>query len=233
MNRSQGRYRIVFILTAPLAAIVIAVAYSALHRRIETARIRSMTSVPAVQLTPFQRAVETDLDRQVAAHIRYQDGYFTGGDPPADIGVCTDVAIRSYLAAGVDLQALVQKDIRARPASYHITRPDPNIDHRRCRNLAVFFRHTAVALPTSGPHADWQPGDIVLWDTMGNGVANHIGVIATHIDPSGAPTVVHHWPGQFVMEQDWLYRLPVLYHFRWKSEKSNGGVSPSSIQTAS
>lgn len=187
------------------------------RRRVEAARIRTMTETPISTLTPFQSAVENDLDRQIAAHIRYQDGYFTGGDPPPDIGVCTDVVIRSYRAAGVDLRSLVQKDIRAHPDSYNIARPDPNIDHRRCRNLAVFFKYNAVDLPTNGPKADWQPGDIVIWDTNGSGQPTHIGVIGRHIDPEGAPTVVHHWPSQDVMEQDWLYRIPIVYHFRWKS----------------
>ena len=176
---------------------------------------REVSISPAVShLSPFQKAVEADLARQVSSNIVYEDGYFVGGDPPPNIGVCTDVAVRSFRAAGVDLKSLVQSDERAHPSGYHIERRDPNIDHRRCRNLAVFFKHTSLQLPINGPHADWQPGDIVLWDA-GTGVAGHIGVIGMHVDSDGNPMVVHHWPGQVVMEQDWLYRLPVLYHFRW------------------
>lgn len=205
-----------FIAAAIIAAIPVTIHIRDTRFEADKARVRSMPVVPASSLSPFQRAVEADLARQVAAHIRYQDGYFQGGDPPPNIGVCTDVAIRSYRAAGVDLQSLVQRDIRANPSGYEIKRPDPNIDHRRCRNLAVFFRHTALSLPTHGAHADWQPGDIVIWDTAGNGVPSHIGVIGDHVDNNGIPTVVHHWPGQEVSEMDWLYTLPVLYHFRWK-----------------
>jgi uncharacterized protein len=173
------------------------------------------TAVPSAHLTAFQRAVIGDLDRQVAANIRYQDGYFQGGDPPPNIGVCTDVVIRSYRAAGVNLQALVARDVRANPGAYGIAKPDPNIDHRRCRNLAIFFKRYAISLPTSGPNADWQPGDIVLWDTNNSGNANHIGVIANHLDAAGVPTVVHHLPGLTVREMDWLYAIPVVDHFRW------------------
>jgi hypothetical protein len=197
-----------------ICAVVLAT--SRHNESVERAQIASMAVVPVSTLSPFQKAVVDDLNRQVAAHIVYQDGYFTGGDPPPGIGVCTDVVVRSYRAAGIDIRKLVQADIRANPSGYDIRRPDPNIDHRRCRNLAVFFKHSAKQLPTEGPKADWQPGDIVIWDVGGNGVPNHIGIIGEHVDVDGNPTVVHHWPGQFVMEQDWLYRLPVLYHFRWK-----------------
>src|SRR5262245_54931691 len=59
--------------------------------------------LPPERLSPFQRAVVGDLERQVRAGIRYQDGYFEGGEPPATVGVCTDVVIRSFRTAGVDL----------------------------------------------------------------------------------------------------------------------------------
>jgi len=37
----------------------------------------------------------------------------TNGDVPADIGVCTDVVIRTYRAIGSDLQQLVHEDMLA------------------------------------------------------------------------------------------------------------------------
>jgi uncharacterized protein YijF (DUF1287 family) len=43
----------------------------------------------------------------------------------------------------VDLQELVHRDMKsswsAYPKLWGLTRPDPNIDHRRVPNLAVFF----------------------------------------------------------------------------------------------
>jgi uncharacterized protein YijF (DUF1287 family) len=182
-------------------------------------------TVSTAHFTPFQKAVVRDLHRQIAARIWYQDGYYAGGDPPAHVGVCTDVVIRSYRAAGVNLQRLVAEDVAANPSVYHISRPDPNIDQRRCKNLSLFFRRKAIILPTQGNNADWQPGDIVFWDTSGNyGIPDHVGVIADHLDTDGVPTVVHHWPGQFVAEQDWLYKLPVVYHFRWPAQRARPGT---------
>jgi uncharacterized protein YijF (DUF1287 family) len=172
--------------------------------------------VPAVRLSSFQRAVVQDLARQKRVVTRYRDGYYTGGDPPPNIGVCTDVVIRAFRGAGVDLQRAVTTDIRARPDAYRISRPDPNIDHRRCRNLVCYFRAYAVALPTSGAQADWQPGDIVFWDISGHGKPEHVGMIGNGRDADGNPTVVHHWPGCPVAETDGLYGWTVRYHFRWK-----------------
>jgi uncharacterized protein YijF (DUF1287 family) len=178
--------------------------------------VTNRTIVPATRLSAFQANVVRDLDRQCKSHIWYQDGYFSGGDPPPGIGVCTDVVVRSFRAGGVDLQSLVQRDIAAASGQYAVRRPDPNIDHRRCRNLVVFFRRHATTLPAYGPHADWEPGDIVFWDTAGSGQADHVGVIGDHLDTEGHPTVVHHWPNHYVEETDWLYRLPIVKHFRYK-----------------
>jgi uncharacterized protein YijF (DUF1287 family) len=158
-----------------------------------------------------------DLDRQVHASIVYRDGYFAGGDPPPGVGVCTDVVIRAMRAAGVELRRSVAEDIRSAPGVYHVSRPDANIDHRRCRNLAAFFQRHARSLPTSGPDADWQPGDVVFWDTQGSGKADHVGMIANGRTEGGEPTVIHHWPGCFVAETDGLNRLRIRYHFRWTS----------------
>jgi len=225
MPRRRRTRRLILTLTAVAALAALAAAFTSVQQVLTTRRIvRPSTSPAAVNLNPFQRAVEADLARQVASNIVYQDGYFVGGDPPANIGVCTDVAIRSFRAAGVDLKSMVQEDERAHPSGYKVERRDPNIDHRRCRNLAVFFKHRAQQLPIEGPNADWEPGDIVLWNN-GTGVAGHIGIISTHVDEAGIPLVIHHWPGQVVMEQDWLYRLPVLYHFRWKPQVETIGAT--------
>jgi uncharacterized protein YijF (DUF1287 family) len=171
--------------------------------------------VPPGQLTPFQAALMADLDRQVKAHIVYRDGYYMGGDPPPQLGVCTDVVVRSFRAAGVDLQGAVTADIRRRPSAYGIARPDPNIDHRRCRNLIIYFRRHARSLPTSDGSDDWQPGDVVFWDTSGDGAAHHVGMIANGRDKTGAPTIVHHWPGLPVSETDGLFSWRIVGHYRW------------------
>lgn len=169
---------------------------------------------PEQRLTPLQAHVVADLRRQCEAKIWYQDGYYMGGEPPPKIGVCTDVVIRSFRAGGIDLQKAVQEDIRKHPGDYDVARPDANIDHRRCRNLVVFFRRHAGQLPVNDG-AVWAPGDIVFWVTRGDGKVDHVGVIGNKIVQGAEPSVIHHWPGNYVAETDWLHQLPIMYHFRY------------------
>lgn len=78
--------------------------------------------------------------------IRYDGSYYSidypGGDVPENVGVCTDVIIRSYRKIGADLQKLVHEDMKANFSAYPskkiwgLTRPDKNIDHRRVPNLS-------------------------------------------------------------------------------------------------
>ncbi|BDI32554.1 hypothetical protein CCAX7_46050 [Capsulimonas corticalis] len=225
----SNKKRTVGLVAAVCIAAVAGGAWGGYHKYFQaySPASRAPLAESADKLTPFQKSVLSDLNRQCASGIIYQDGYFSGGEPPPKIGVCTDVVIRSYRAAGVDLQTAVAADIAAAPEAYHIARPDPNIDHRRCRNLTIFFRRHARTLPASGPNADWEPGDIVFWDTFGDGQAHHVGVIANHLGASGAPTVTHHWPGQIVSEMDWLYRLHPISHYRWR--QSDAARAPHSV----
>ena len=72
---------------------------------------------------------------------RYKDAYYSGGYPPEDEGVCTDLIWRAFQNAGYDLKAMMDKDIRENESKYpRITgAPDPNIDFRRVPNHIVFF----------------------------------------------------------------------------------------------
>jgi uncharacterized protein YijF (DUF1287 family) len=212
MRRAQRR-QLVLGLAAVLAAGAALAAHAWRLRHAFQPVAAAGSALPLASLSPFQRAVVGDLERQVRAGIRYQDGYYPGGEPPPGVGVCTDVVIRAYRAAGVDLHEAVARDVRAHLRDYKIQRPDPGIDHRRCRNLVVFFRRYARALPGTG--SDWQPGDLVFWDFNADGRVDHVGVIANHRAPDGTPTVVHHWPGRPVAETDGLYRFPIAHHFRW------------------
>jgi uncharacterized protein YijF (DUF1287 family) len=213
-----GLWGLLLVAAAGVTAMIVA---SQLLRRHEREQVFSFvplspSSAPVLPLSPFQDKLVSDLQRQVRTGIRYKNGYYAGGEPPADIGVCTDVVIRSFRAAGVDLHQTVAADIRAHPRPYRIIKPDANIDHRRCSNLVVFFRRHAHALPATGSQADWQPGDIVFWDTWGNGKVDHVGMIGTGHDGQGNPTVIHHWPGLPVSETDGLYHFAVCGHFRWQ-----------------
>lgn len=97
---------------------------------------------------------------------------YPGGDVARSKGVCTDIVIRAYRAAGIDLQKLVYVDKKAARSAYPKDPLDPNIDHRRVKNLAVFFRRKGRTLPLA---KDWKAGDIVCWK-LPNG-RDHIGLV--------------------------------------------------------
>lgn len=157
----------------------------------------------------------------VAKAPRYDPSYlrltYPMGDPGWERGVCTDVIIRAFRAAGIDLQQRVHEDILSRPGAYGISRADSNIDHRRVKNLVVFFEKFATSLPTD---SQWEEGDIVIWDLRGSGYPSHIGLISGELTSQGDPLVYHHFPrvGKFSghpAEDDCLHDWPILKHFRW------------------
>ena len=149
------------------------------------------------------------------------------GDPGWQRGACVDVVIRAFRLASddsSDLQKLVFEDIKKSPNSYGISSSDSNIDHRRTRNLVIFFKRTAEVLPV-GSAAEaarlYRPGDIVVWDIMGNGKPNHIGIVSDKVNDNRVPYAIHHfraWRGFSgrPSEDDCLFQWPVLHHFRWK-----------------
>ncbi len=136
------------------------------HKRKESQVIQDAEWLPGVTLLIFmlaavrvnagegnaaafrQELVAAALQR-TTQQVRYngtcQNIAYPNGDVAADIGVCTDVVIRSYCALGVDLQQLVHEDMVADFAAYPsrriwgMTRTDTNIDHRRVPNLQAFF----------------------------------------------------------------------------------------------
>src|SRR5579862_8914537 len=131
------------------------------------------------QATPPSREIA-----QVVAGAVEQTGYtrlydpayvqlaYPGGDPPPDRGVCSDVVVRAFRRAGVDLQKEVHVDMArnfsAYPNPWHLHAPDPNIDHRRVANLMTFFTRKGKAQPITRLPEDYAPGDVVAWD-LGNG----------------------------------------------------------------
>jgi uncharacterized protein YijF (DUF1287 family) len=146
------------------------------------------------------------------------------GDIPDSIGVCTDVIIRALRFAGVDLQALMYEDVAGFPKAYPgIKRANPNIDHRRTRNLEVLFGRCAerlTNLPPSRAPEKWRPGDIVLMDTgVENGtIFDHIGIVSDN-KKEGVPLVVNLWTiGHRVAEMELLSGdyPEIVGHFRLK-----------------
>ena len=148
----------------------------------------------------------------IATRPKYKSSYYAGGYPDDGYGVCTDVVAFGMRSAGYDLMELVAADVEANPSAYQIVIPDPNIDFRRVRNLAVYFRENSVSLTTDLTQIDqWQGGDIVVFP-------KHIAVVSDRRNREGIPLLIHHaskWQASY--EEDVLERYAadeIVGHYR-------------------
>jgi uncharacterized protein YijF (DUF1287 family) len=161
-------------------------------------------------VTAMQLTIARSAAQQVGVTIHYDPGYvqlrYPGGDLPADRGVCSDVIVRAFRKAGVDLQREVHEDMRAHfrayPRMWGLSVPDKNIDHRRVPNLMTFFERRGKKV--SGA---FQPGDVVAWRLPGG--LYHIGIVSD--DP---PDVVHNI-GAGAQKEDVLHAYAIIGHYRW------------------
>ena len=153
--------------------------------------------------------------------VRYNGSYvkldYPGGDVPANIGVCTDVIIRSYRAAyGFDLQKAVHEDMKANfsayPKIWGLTRTDRNIDHRRVPNLETYLKRQGASLSLSKKASDYQPGDLVSWRLGGS--LPHIGIVSDRKAGNGRPMIIHN-VGEGPKEEDVLFLYKMNGHFRF------------------
>ena len=176
-----------------------------------------LVAVPA-SAEPRQKMID-GAKAQVGKTVRYDSGYqairYPGGDVPLERGVCTDVVIRAFRAAGLDLQVLVHEDMKrsfsAYPRNWGLRRPDTNIDHRRVPNLATFFKRRGRAVPVTRRGADYRPGDLVTW-RLSSGVP-HIGVVSD-IRRGDRYLMVHNI-GSGAQIEDVLFAYEVTGHYRW------------------
>ncbi len=155
--------------------------------------------------------------------VKYDGAYisiaYPGGDVPANLGVCTDVVIRSYRALGVDLQKAVHQDMVAHFGAYPsqriwgLTKPDTNIDHRRVPNLRTFFGRKGEVLPVSDDPGDYLPGDVVTWLLPGN--LPHIGIVAGLRSADNTRPLIVHNIGAGPRLQDMLFVLEITGHYRY------------------
>lgn len=141
---------------------------------------------------------------------------YPGGDVPPERGVCTDVVVRAFRKAGVDLQEEVHEDMKAHfgayPDKWGLAGPDPNIDHRRVPNLMTYFERSGKALPLTHDAGDYRPGDVVAW-RLGSG-RDHIGVVSDHYSVDKGIYLVAHNIGYGVTIEDVLFAFEVTGHYR-------------------
>ena len=142
---------------------------------------------------------------------------YPGGDVPEETGVCSDVVVRAFRKAGIDLQKEIHEDMKAArsdyPKKWGATSTDANIDHRRVLNLMAYFRRQGKSLTINYDPADYQPGDIVAWDLSGG--IDHIGIVTNMLSDSGDHYLIVHNIGAGTRVEDVLFEWTIKGHYRF------------------
>lgn len=163
-------------------------------------------------------------EEQTAYTKSYDPAYrripYPNGDVPRETGVCSDVVIRAYRALGIDLQQRVHEDMKQHfglyPKTWGLSRPDPNIDHRRVPNLQVFFTRHGQSLPVTERASDYLPGDIVTWNLAApQKMIPHIGIISAQRTADGTRPLVVHNIGAGTKVEDILFSYKITGHYRY------------------
>jgi uncharacterized protein len=142
---------------------------------------------------------------------------YPGGDVPERTGVCSDVVVRAFRKAGIDLQKEVHEDMKAArsqyPKKWGAIGSDRNIDHRRVLNLMTYFMRQGKSLPISNSATDYQPGDIVAWELSGG--LDHIGIVTNLLSDSEDRYLIVHNIGAGTRIEDVLYAWTIKGHYRF------------------
>ncbi|HLM61349.1 MAG TPA: DUF1287 domain-containing protein, partial [Pyrinomonadaceae bacterium] len=143
---------------------------------------------------------------------------YPNGDVPMEKGVCTDVVIRAFRRAGVDLQKAVHEDMKENfsvyPKKWNLPKPDTNIDHRRVLNLQTFFTRRGKSLPITGKAENYKPGDVVAWDLDGKGMT-HIGLVSNFYNEKTKRYSIIHNIGDGARAEDKLFEWKITGHYRY------------------
>ena len=143
---------------------------------------------------------------------------YPNGDVPMETGVCSDVVIRAFRNAGIDLQKEVHEDMTGNfavyPKKWNLPKPDANIDHRRVPNLQKFFERKGKSLSITENGDDYKPGDVVSWDLNGKGMT-HIGLVSNIYNENTKRYSIIHNIGSGAKTEDVLFDWKITGHYRY------------------
>tara|TARA_B100000795_G_C22655100_1_gene381836 strand:- start:44 stop:637 length:594 start_codon:yes stop_codon:yes gene_type:complete len=157
--------------------------------------------------------------------VEYDGAYYSipypNGDVPDNIGVCTDVIIRTYRSIGLDLQKEVHEDIKANfelyPPLWNLKKPDTNIDHRRVPNLMRYFKRQGAEVSITNNGKDYLPGDVVSWSLEGG--LTHIGIVVNKKSNDNKRFMIVHNIGGGQVLEDCLFDYTITGHYRFLEKK--------------
>lgn len=156
--------------------------------------------------------------------MNYEVIKYPGGDVAEGTGVCTDLVVRAFRNAGIDLQEKIQQDMKARPTAYpkiwDNKSADPNIDHRRCPNLVAWLKKNAEEVTTEmnpeNAFSDWKPGDVVFYVKEGATHPWHVAIVSDKHDAEGMPLIIDSFPPATSETHRLDHFSPIHSHFRMK-----------------
>jgi uncharacterized protein len=217
------------LLNLTLASALVLFASTACETRYE---IHTLNQGPAVPPSPRIKPLADNASPQLKQMLEgaiAQAGVTTGYDPayvaldypngdvPEKTGVCSDVVVRAFRKAGIDLQKEVHEDMKTArseyPTKWGANAPDKNIDHRRVLNLMKYFERRGKSLPISYTAADYQPGDIVAWE-LSNGI-DHIGIVTNMQSDADDRFLIVHNIGAGARIEDVLLAWTIKGHYRY------------------
>lgn len=194
----------------------------------------SQTNPPYSSPSPVEKKAPDQLQtadlillgakQEVANATRYDASYqviaYPNGDVASDVGACTDVIIRAFRNAGIDIQELIHEDMQTNfelyPQNWGLDATDSNIDHRRVPNQICFFKRHGKSLTTEVKTelSEWQWGDLVYWQFITGD--EHCGIISDRTTRDGIPLVIHN--AGLAKEEDVLQRWKITGHYRYDYE---------------
>lgn len=173
------------------------------------------------QASPQLKQIIDAATEQTKITTGYDPAYvgiaYPGGDVAPETGVCSDVVVRSFRKAGIDLQKELHEDMvrdwAVYPKKWGASRPDANIDHRRVLNLTTWFDRQRKSLPVTTKRDDYLPGDIVAWD-LGNNL-DHIGLVVNVYSEESKGYLIVHNIGLGARAEDVLFNWKITGHYRY------------------
>lgn len=171
---------------------------------------------------PEVRKILTSANEQLEITTGYTQKYYSieypNGDVPEETGACTDVVIRSFRNADIDLQKEVHEDMSGNfakyPQKWGLKKTDTNIDHRRVPNLQTFFGRRGKSLKITENGDDYKPGDVVSWDLNGKGMT-HIGLVSNIWNEQEKRYLIIHNIGGGAKLEDRLFDWTITGHYRY------------------
>ena len=179
--------------------------------------INSSTAQQAFSAKNISQEALKLTEKKVVYDGSYYSIPYPNGDVPDGIGVCTDVIVRTFRSFNFDLQKEIHEDMtnnfNSYPKKWGLTKPDPNIDHRRVPNLMTYFKRQGAELQISKKSTNYLPGDIVAWD-LGGGIT-HIGIVVDIPSINANQYQIVHNIGSGQVIEDCLFDFKIIGHYRF------------------